>query len=199
MYPAIKNVSRKDLQRYSLVVFPCNELHKKIQHEINAARKNEGCTSTATTDLLKPHIDCADFLISEEMEATLFRWIQNICNLHTSFSLQLNNYSSLPPSTIYLRILDADPIKKLCNALSILNSFISANNCPVPEVNKKPHLVIATGLSEYEYEKAIKKLSGESFHEMFHVDKLVMVKKDISGRCSVINTFTLPAAPFLYE
>ena len=189
----IKHAGRRnDLGEYSLLIIPGPEAHENIK---NAHRDVDAFFPSA----LHPQICIADFMIKEEMEATLFRWIQNICNLHPRFSMSLNNYSSFPPHTIYLRIQDAEPVKKLINSLSMLNSFIIANECPPIQFTVRPHLIIASGLPDHVYEEAVSIFSAKSFYETFSVEKLVLIKKNISGTGETINTFSLPASPLLFE
>lgn len=183
---------RNDLWSYSLMIFPDHEVHDKISTEQNVLDE-------LLQSRLKPHVCIADFMIKEEMETIMCRWIQNICNLHSDFHIELNNYSCFPPNTIYLRIQNTAPLKKLTNALTMLNSFITANECPPIQISTRPHLVIAAGLSNYVYEEAVSIFSARTFHENFHVDKLILVKKEITGECRSINTFTLPSAPCLLE
>jgi hypothetical protein len=184
--------TRNDLWEYSLMIFPGYEVNDKIYEEHKSFNQ-------LIQSRLKPQICIAGFILKEEMEGTMCRWIQNICNLHSDFFIELNNYSSFPPNTIYLRIQNEAPLKKLSNALTMLNSFITANDCPPIQITSRPHLAVATGLSNYVYEEAINIFSAKTFHEIFHVDKLVLIKKDITGKSRTINTFTLPAAPYLYE
>lgn len=176
---------------YTLVVFPDAESDEKIRTE-----KTEFAEQYPFQSLKKqnPYIILAGFTAKEEMEDTLVRWIQNICNLQGSFSITLNNFSGFPPNTIYLRIQDHSCFKPITNALKILDGFIRSNECPPLHIIEKPHLIIAQGLPQYVYEPAIKEYAGKSFHAHFNVNKLVLLKTDTYGTEQVINTFRLPAA-----
>jgi 2'-5' RNA ligase len=185
-----------DLCEYLLVAHPNEEVNEKVMTEKRNFTSNHDYTLAKET---KPHITIANFLAKEEMEETLIRWIQNICNLNTSFSVTLNNFSSFSPHTIYLRVQDHDPFKKLANALKILDGFIQSNDCPPLRLVNKPHLTIARGLPESIYEDAIKEYAQRSFHESFKVDKLFLLKRDVFMKCHLINTFVLPPPLTLFD
>jgi 2'-5' RNA ligase len=178
-----------DLREYRLVVYPGSEINEQITEE----KKIFWCTYHYETALkAKPHIVVAKFMIKEGMEETVVRWIQNICNLQNGFSVLLNNYSGFPPDTIYLRVQNDEPFKKLANALKILDGFIQSNGCPPLELISKPHLPIAKRLPECIYKTAINEYAEKTFHGSFKVEKLVLLKKDTQMKCHLINTFILP-------
>ena len=91
-----------ELWEYQLVVYPDEPVNEKLIEERNRFYSKYDTRSQVQ---LKPHILIANFLAKEEMEATLLRWIQNICNLQSSFNVCLNNFGgffarySLPACT----------------------------------------------------------------------------------------------------
>lgn len=181
--------TRNHLWEYLLVVSPSKEVFDKVAGEKTNFYENYGYKLAIQT---KPHITIANFLAKEEMEATLSRWIQNICNLQSSFTVTVNNYGGFPPHTIYLRIQNPEPFNKLANALKILDGFIRSNECPPLKLIAKPHLSIAGKLPQFIYETAIKEYAGKTFCESFTVDRLMLLKRDAYMKCDPINTFVLP-------
>jgi len=176
-----------DLWEYLLVAQPNEEVNEKVLVEKDFFRSNyEFVVKT------KPHITIANFLSKELMEETLGRWIQNICNLHTSFNVTLNNFSGFPPHTIYVRVQDPQPLKKLAAALKILDGFIQSNDCPPLYLVTKPHVTIAEALPERIYNEAVKEYAQRSFHASFTVEKLLLLKRDASMKYHLVNTFILP-------
>jgi 2'-5' RNA ligase len=178
-----------DLWEYLLVAHPTKEINNKIVDEKTCFYNNYDYESAIKT---KPYITIANFLVKEAMEETLNRWIQNVCLLQNSFTVSLNNYSGFPPHTIYLRIQDAQPFKKLANALRILDGFIQSNDCPPIKLVSRPHLTIARQLPQYIYEEAIKEYAQKTFHESFEVNRLFLLKRDAYMKCHLVNTFILP-------
>lgn len=185
-----------DLWEYLLVTSPAKEVSDKVVEEKKIFYNNYGHSLAIQT---KPHITVANFLAKGGMEETLVRWIQNICRLQNNFTVILNNYSGFAPHTIYLRVQNAEPFKKLANALKILDGFIQSNDCPPLKLITKPHLTIARQLPEYIYQAAIKEYSQKTFHESFQVDKLVLLKRDAYMKCHLIDTFILPPPLTLFD
>lgn len=188
---AVRRQAACDLWEYLLVASPTIEVFNTIVAEKEMFYENYGYKLAIQT---KPHIAIAGFSAKEEMEGTLARWIQNVCNLQKSFVVSLNNYSGFPPHTIYLRIQNEEPFKRLANGLKILDGFIQSNECPPLKLISKPHLTIAAGLPQLIYETAINEYSRKIFHESFRVEKLSLLKRDAYMNCNLINTFILPYA-----
>ena len=178
-----------NLWEYLLVAHPDAQVYEKVVSEKNFFTNDHGYPLAAQSH---PHITIASFLMKEAMEETIIRWIQNICNLHPAFNATLNNFNGFPPHTIYIRVQDPQPFKKLANALKIIDGFIQSNDCPPLQVVTKPHITIAKGLPEHLYNKAIKEYAQRSFHASFKVDRLNLLKRDASMKCQLLNTFILP-------
>jgi 2'-5' RNA ligase len=174
---------------YLLVAQPNETLNQKIiEEKISFSNKYAYEPSLEA----KPYLSIAGFTAKDRMEETLIRWIQNICNLQNSFTVTFNNYGVFPPDTIYLRVQDELPFKRLANALKILDGFIQSNDCAPLNLVARPHLTIAGRLPQYIYDTAIKEYSQKTFHESFTVDKLILFKRDAYMKCHLINTFILP-------
>lgn len=193
---SITNLQTDELWEYLLVAHPGEEVNAKILMEKKNFEKKYELDEDSK---FRPHITIATILAKEAMEETFIRWIQNICNLQKSFTVTLNNYSGFPSSGLYLRVQDAEPFKKLANALKILDGFMQSNGCPPLHLASKPHLTFAKGLSQYSFENAIKEYSRKSFHESFKVDKLILLKRDAYMKCCLINTFILPQPTTLFD
>jgi 2'-5' RNA ligase len=174
---------------YLLVAHPDKVVNKRILEERRTFEKKYEQEEDVK---FLPHITVANFLAKEAMEETFIRWIQNICNLQKSFTATLNNYSAFPSSGLYLKIQDAEPFRKLANALKILDGFMQSNDCPPLKLVNKPHISFVAGLSQYTYENVINEYSQKIFHESFKVDKLILLKRDVYMKCHLINTFILP-------
>jgi 2'-5' RNA ligase len=176
------------LCEHLLVAQPDNVVNKRILEE---RRTFENKYELEEDMRFHPHITVANFLAKEAMEETFIRWIQNICNLQKSFTATLNNYSAFPSSGLYLRVQDAEPFKKLANALKILDGFMQSNDCPPLKLVNKPYITFVAGLSRYTYENAINEYSRKTFHESFKVDKIILLRREFYMKCNFINTFIL--------
>jgi hypothetical protein len=179
-----------ELWEYLLVVYPDESVKEKLAGENNRFYAKYNQVPGAQSDSF---ILVANFLAKEEMEATLLRWIQNICNLQNGFAVSLNNFSGFPPGNLYLRIQDAAPFQKLAASLKLIDGFIQSNNCPPMILVSRPHLSFAGKLSQPVYENAVKEYAERSFHETFNVDRLILLKRDTLMNSRVVSSFKLPS------
>ncbi|MFL5810937.1 MAG: 2'-5' RNA ligase family protein [Flavisolibacter sp.] len=177
------------LYEYALVVHPDAAVVEKIMDEKRLFHSHYAHTRVSK---MKPHITIAHFLAKDIMEETLIRWIQNICHLQRGFQLSLNNFSGIPPDSIYVRVQEPSPLIHLANAMKMIDGFIQSNDCPPLQTISRPHLMIAANLPEHVYNNAIGDYAAKSFNATFTVDKLELLKME-SGfdRCEVVNRFPL--------
>lgn len=180
-------LSIEPLQEYSLVVYPDALVEMMIEAErvgLESFQGSEACIG------MKPFLALARFHAKEQMEATLSRWIGNICHLQSCFTVTLNNYTGAPSGDLYARVLQPQPLLRLANALKMLDGFIQANDCP-PLQLPKPQLTVAANLPLLTYETAMKEFSQRSFHASFKVEKLFLLKTDPYMKTVIANSFAL--------
>lgn len=67
------------------------------------------------------------FDAEERMEDTLLRWLNRISGNHEPLELVLNNFGSLPPVWIYLRIQEMAPLRKLADAIRAIDPYLTGN------------------------------------------------------------------------
>jgi hypothetical protein len=174
---------------YLLVIYPHGELQEKLLGEQQQLSTDYGLQVTVRN---RPHITLAAFQAGEPMEDTLIRWIQRICNRFPGFDCALNNFSGIPPHTIYLRVQDHEPFRELIRQLRAIDDFIRSSGCPPVNLISHPYLSIAGGLTEQVYNKAMPDYSRKDFHEIFHVDQLVLLKREHAfDTCKTVNIFRL--------
>ena len=186
---------------YLLVIYPYGDLNEKLLEEQQQFAIDYGLQMTTTMSggpaglapgRNKPHITVAAFQAGEMMEDTLIRWIQRICNRHRSFDITLNNYSGIPPHTIYLRVQDPQPFRELMRQLRAIDDFIRSSGCPPVNLVNRPYLSIAGGLTEQLYNRAMPDYSRRTFHGSFQVEELVLLKREHSfDPCKTVNIFRL--------
>jgi len=178
---------------YLLVIYPYGDLQDKLLEEQQQFSTEYGLQVTVRN---RPHITVAAFQAGEPMEETLIRWIQRICKGFRSFEIALNNFSGFPPHTIYLRVQDPQPFRELMQQLRAIDEFIRSSGCPPVNLINRPYLSIAGGLTEQVYNKAMPDYSRKTFHDSFHVDQLVLLKREHAfDACKTVNIFhLLPAA-----
>ncbi|GGB08773.1 2'-5' RNA ligase family protein [Puia dinghuensis] len=174
---------------YLLVIYPYGDLQDKLLEAQQQFSTEYGLQVTVRN---RPHITVAAFQAGEPMEDTLIRWIQRICKHFNSFDLTLNNFSGFPPHTIYLRVQDPQPFRDLMRQLRAIDDYIRSSGCPPVNLISRPYLSIAGGLTEQVYNKAMPDYSRKTFHDTFHVDQLVLLKREHAfDACKTVNIFRL--------
>lgn len=186
-----------NLWEYMLLANPDGSVHRQVMEEKKYfGDKYE--TEIATKTL--PHITIANFLAKEMMEDTICRWIQSVCSQQYSFTVTLNNFSGFPTHAIFIRVQNPQPFKRLASRLTVLDDLLKTNGCPALQVVSKPHMTIARQLPEEIYNEAIKEYAQRSFHEVFTLDKLVLLKRDSRYKeWEHVNYFYLPPERNLFN
>lgn len=180
-----------DVWEHLLIISPSPDVAEKIKEEKLHFRSHYKNTTAA---IGQPHITLANFLAKEQMESTLVRWIQNICNGHPRFPVLLRNFSGFVPHTIYLQVHNAQPFKQLAKNFKALDFFIRANECPPLKLSTTPHLAIARRLPEETYFKALRAYRQRTFQQSFTATELTLIRRATSsGTCETVYVF--PLAP----
>jgi hypothetical protein len=167
-------VQEHQFSEYLLVAVPGAELHDKILFEQQLfALQYQG----QAIGSIKLQIEVAGFQAKEEMEPTLLRWMHRIFSVQQGFKVPISNYSGYPPNEVFLRVPEPKLFQQLGLALQPLNDYIKSCNCPAIKTNSKPNLPIAQKLDTDSYLKAMLDYSQRSFHEVFEVKELVLLRR----------------------
>lgn len=183
------------LYEYLLVASPDTEVYKQVMEE---RQSFYNAYQEKVSIKINPHIAIASFLAKEAMEETIIRWMNRSVATQPRFSVLLNNFGGFPPHTIYIRVQNAQPFKKLAAALQSVNHFISSNNCPPMHLITKPHLAVARKLSPEVFTKAMLDYSPKTFEASFELNELVLLRRQHQfDTCKQITSFHLAPAESL--
>jgi 2'-5' RNA ligase len=185
--PAKINWTDHGFYEYLLVIHPDQQTSNKIMEEQQQFFLQFG-VKRVTRAL--PYITVAHFLAREAMEETLIRWIHRICSQQQGFEVTLNNYSGVPPHSIYVRVQDPLPFQQLAKQLAPVDDFLRSSSCPPAKMPGKPHINIAGRLPEQVYMKAMQAYSEKMFHEKFVAQELLLLRRaDPFDACKTLNVF----------
>ena len=168
-------VSLNTLFEYSIVILPDQLVQQQIRDEKTFFHDRFCSFQPVET---KSYVMIAQYYAKEIMEETLIRWLQNITRLQNSFTVTLNNFSGIPPDTIYLRIQETENFKQLSRAIKMIDGFVQENGCPTVQLMTKPLITIASGLPESIYKNAIGEYAERSFTATFKIEKILLLKKE---------------------
>jgi len=181
------------MYEYLLVVQPAKDVYTQLLEE-----KQQFYNTYNEKIAIKtlPHITVANFMAREEMEDTLIRYMHRIFGGHKSFEVMLNNFSGFPSShTVYVRVQEHEPFKQMAASLKMLEQYIKGNGCPKPFFISHPHLTIARRMQERVYDKAMLDYSQKTFHALFKVGELVLLRRRSQyDKCEQVNVFKLAEA-----
>jgi 2'-5' RNA ligase len=188
--------ARPGMYEYLLVANPGNEINAQLIAEKESFYERYHEKIAVKT---KPHITIANFMAMEQMEDTIFRWMQRICSMQESFDVTLNNFSGLPPHTIFLRVQHPQPFIQLANQLRVIDNYVQEYGMPAAKLVKTPHLTIARSLPEDVYTKAMFDYSRRDFFGTFKVSELILLKRRHQfDSCEKINVFRLAEPSTLF-
>lgn len=177
------------LFEYLLIVSPGKEVYDKVMEEKQYfSRSYDQAIATKT----KPHITVSTFWAWESMEDTFIRRLQYLVKEERSFYVTLNNYSGFPSHTVFIRIQDPAPFKKLTLCLKAIAPYIKEQSCPPARFMQYPHISIARRLPAAVYENAIKDYSEKDFNASFTVTELVLLRRQHQyDKCKEVGVFRL--------
>ncbi len=176
------------MREYLLLVQPTLELHGKIIQERQYFSEQY---QWGKGDQSMPGIVLAHFNSKEFMEDMLIRWMLRICSGQRKFPLTFNNYSGIPAYSIYLRVMDHQPIQELLGKLRFLDEYLVSNECPPIRFEWHPHLNIAAYIPASIYDQALKEFAERSFSESFDVNELVLLRREPGKKDKVVQVFRL--------
>jgi hypothetical protein len=159
------------MSEYFLVANPGTAITEKLAEETKSLNK-------ASKTTRKTHITIASFQAREQMEDTIIRYMQRIFSQQNSFQVALNNYSGIPPNTIYVRIQNPQPFRYLAGELNVVSNYVTSCSCPPVKLVRQPYLPITNELPAHIFQTALMGYSHKTFHETFVVNELVLLKRN---------------------
>lgn len=186
-----------DNYQYALMAKANKEVEDKVMAVSRDFLGTYGKTGKTEPD---PKITIATFSIKPEMEDTMLRYMQRICSQQNNFNVELNNYSGIPPHTIYLRVQNHQPFRHLSQQLSAINDYLHSCDC-LPLKMVMPHINVAAKLTGDVYLKALMDYGQQTFHEVFTVNEIVLYKrKHEYDQYKMVHVFSLqPVKKTLYN
>jgi len=179
-------VLREEWQEYRLVI-PADE---PVSRQVKQLRMQwEQLYGESTVSDKPPSITLACFMAREEMEDMVMRWLNRICNIQHSFMVTLNNFSAVPPQTIYIRVQDNTPFLQLASQLRLLDDFSRPADGRKWRIFDKPFIKLGS-LPEHAEQQQWFTYTHQVFHAAFMARKILLVKRETN------NWKTLSVFPF---
>lgn len=187
--PAALDFAIQGFYEYLLVVHPSAEAYAQIMQEKQYFFETYNEKVAVKT---LPHITLANFLAREQMEDTIIRYMHRIFSMQKSFTATINNFSGFPPHTVYARVQDHEPFKRLVASLKSIEQYTKMYDCPPVKFIAHPHITIARRLKPEVYEKAMFEFSQRTLFATFKVDELILLRRrNQFDKCKQVNVFRL--------
>jgi hypothetical protein len=119
-------------------------------------------------------VPIASFSAPPRMEDTLSRWTQRICSNFESTEIEFNNFSGLPPHTIYLRIQDASPIKQMMGDLRKLDLYLTGNGHEPLHAVHRFMLPVIENIEESKYDNLMYRFGRMGFHGKAQIKSMIL-------------------------
>jgi DNA polymerase-4 len=180
-----RNTVAANALEYLLVISPPLPVQKEVM-EI----KNRFYTQLKHIQAIrsKPHITLANFVMRDVDEEALLYRIEEVMRFHFSFHILLKNFNHYKTHTICIDISSPEPIVNLVRSLHASLNLPSSRSY----FAWKPRLILAKGLSEEKFYKAMAGLQQLDFSTSFLADSISLMKRDSRfSSYETVRTFQL--------
>ena len=166
-------ILREEWPEYRLVI-PADD---PVSRQVNQLRLQwEHLYGETSVSDKPPCITLACFVAREEIEDMLMRWMHRICSIQPSFMVTLNNFSAVPPQTIYIRVQDATPFQQLAQHLRLLDDFSRSENGTRWRIFDKPFIKLGS-LPQDASQQYWFTYTHQIFHAAFMARKIILLKR----------------------
>lgn len=167
-------ILREEWPEYRLVIPADDPVSRQVKQLRLQWEQLYGETSVSDKP---PCITLACFVAREEMEDMLMRWMHRICTIQQSFMVTLNNFSAIPPQTIYIRVQDITPFQQLAQHLRLLDDFSRSENGRKWRIFDKPFIKLGA-LPHDAAQQYWFTYTHQIFHAAFMARKIILLKKE---------------------
>jgi 2'-5' RNA ligase len=137
-----------------------------------------------------PQITLCYFSRSEAGEKDLIRPIAEVTQRQAPVRVTLRDFDVIPRHTVYIRVLDPDPIIELAGNLKMQMKLPPKTARFV----SNPHLAIACGLDKEKFSRAATEFCRQNYTAMFIARSITLLRKEAQkkwARYEVVKEFTL--------
>jgi 2'-5' RNA ligase len=112
----------------------------------------------------------------EGMEAKLIDRVQQIATRTQAFQVELQNFASCYPDTIYIQVVTRNPFHELARELRVVKSLTKIPDHD-PHFISEPHLLMAEKLKPFQFTRMWMDCEHTQFTGRFMANSLVLLKR----------------------
>jgi 2'-5' RNA ligase len=162
---------------YLLLIPPSDFVSKKISEIKLTFSDVHGCENAAK---LTPHLTMIKFLQRETMEFRIINCFEKFTHHIAPFAVELDGFGEFPPHTIYVKPSTAKPIADLVIGMrAMFGRMLKFSDLLKPTFVTNPHLTIARGMSEEQYQAIWPIYKKQEFLGSFMADQMVLIKREV--------------------
>lgn len=194
---AFQEDSDTKIFEYLMIIPPSDLVSGKVMEIKIIFSTVHGCKNAAK---LTPHLTMINFLQRESMEFRIINCFEKFTQYIEPFPIDLNGFGEFPHHTIYVNLSSVEPVVNLVKDMrSKFQHILKISTLVKPTFVTKPHLTIARGMTEEQYESIWPIYKKEAFNESFTAKEMILIKREVDpftlkplGKYKIVRHF-----PFL--
>jgi hypothetical protein len=173
--------------QYLLILSPAEPVRSRLIMRKKEFYNKYGCVSAIQS---APHIMLAQFATREALEDRIIEGLEAISLAERPFKVALKNYEGYNHHTIFIKVMEKEPILQLGIRLRAIRNLVKSAVYPSPDFVSDPRLTIARELTPAQYEKAMKEYSRRMFSDVFTANNMLLLKRRTRhDRYQVVRSF----------
>lgn len=181
-------MENKELSMYEYLLLL--SIPEAAEEKIMAVKKVFHEKYKAQYALNKPHITLNTFTQYPTCEARIISRLQAIAQSFDKIKIELDGYSSFPTHTIYINVCSRIPVQELVRDIrSHTQMYMKPGKDLKPFFTTNPHLTIAKGLSNEQYEAAWNALEHQHFKVTFFASSMRLLRRPKGGKYTLVKQF----------
>lgn len=162
------------VNEYMLVLTP----HEELRNKIMALRKDFNSAYQIPHRNSKPNLLLASFTNYEMMEHRIINRLKPIALSYPPFKVELKDFGSFPSHTIFINVTSKIGVQNLVKAVRTdAQRLMKLDDEHKPYFSLEPHVIIATKLKPWQYEKGWLEYSNKHFTGRFIADQMLLLKR----------------------
>lgn len=174
MQPHVAAMPGYRVMEYMLVLNP----HDELRNRINQLKKEFGeAYDCVLSTRGKAHLALARFSQLEGMEEKIINKLKLVAMSWHPFKVELKNFGSLPSHSVFINVPTKEPVKELVRQIRPWQRLLKLDNDHKPHFIDDPHIIIASRLIPWQYEKAWLEYSNKHFTGRFIASGMLLLKR----------------------
>lgn len=167
------------LFEYLLLVNPDSIVNDKIRVIKTIFTEKYGCKQAAA----KPHLTMINFVQFESEEFRIVNCFDKFAKTIYPFDVVLDGFAHFDTHTIYAKLHSSYEMENLVKMMrNKFRALLEASASLKPKFTIQPHLTIAHGMNDAQFEMAWEVWKNEHFLQSFKVQQMILIKRELNPK-----------------